>query len=230
MYPEEADRVNARLPGKLARAAAKNGVRLVHISTDAIFDGQRGNYAESDVPNPINVYARTKLDGERSVSESNPEALIARVIFYGWSWHGQRSLAEFFYNNLAGGMPVLGFTDLIFCPLLVNDMVEILLRMLERGLSGIYHVVSVESLSKFSFGRMLARHFGFDENLITPTSYKKANLRAPRSPLLNLRSEKLAVDLGETLPGQEVAMQRFVELFRQGYPHMLHSTLAKPAG
>lgn len=226
--PEEAYRINAWLPGAIARAAAQNNVQLVHISTDAIFDGLRGNYIESDEPNPINVYGRTKLEGERAVADANPEALIARVNFYGWSWQGQRSLAEFFYNNLSVGRPLFGFTDIVFCPLLVNDMVEILLRMLARNLHGIYHVVSPETLSKFAFGRMLARHFGFDENLISPASHNTANLTARRSPLLTLRGDKLAGSLGEILPGQDISMQRFVELFHRGYPQKLRTALVRP--
>jgi dTDP-4-dehydrorhamnose reductase len=225
-YPQEAQITNAWLPGTLAKTAAQVGARLLYISTDAIFDGLRGDYSESDEPNPINVYGRTKLDGERAVAAANPDALIARVNFYGWSGQGYRSLAEYFYNNLSAGQPVFGFTDLIFCPLLVNDLVEILLGMLDGGLSGIYHVVSAEGQSKFSFGRMLARHFGFDEALISPASYKIANLTAPRSPLLTLRSEKLASSLGIVLPGQETAMRQFTELFRQGYPRTLRAALA----
>jgi dTDP-4-dehydrorhamnose reductase len=225
-YPDEAYQMNARVPGLLAQAAASNGTRLMHISTDAIFDGLRGDYTESDEPNPINVYARTKLEGERAVAAANPKAVIARVNFYGWSWQGSRSLSEYFFNNLSRRNPVYGFTDIVFSPLLVNDMVSILLRMLEGGLGGIYHVVSRESLTKYAFGCMLARSFGFDESLISPASYRVANLKAPRSPLLNLRSEKLANDLGETLPGQEPAMQQYAELYRQGYPQLIRSLLA----
>jgi dTDP-4-dehydrorhamnose reductase len=230
MLPNEAEEMNARLPGALARAAARSGAHLVHISTDAIFDGARGNYTEEDEPNPINVYARTKLEGERAVAAADPRALIARVIFYGWSWDGQRSLAEYFYNNLSSGRRVYGFTDLLFCPLLVNDLVEILLRMLERGLSGVYHVVSGEALSKYAFGCMLARQFGFDEALITPASHQVASLKAPRSPLLNLSSAKLARALGEPLPGQEQSMRRFHELSCQGFPQLLRSALVRPEG
>ncbi len=226
--PEEAYRVNAWLPGAIASAAAQNGARLLHISTDAIFDGLRGDYTESDEPNPINVYGRTKLEGEHAVAAADPEALIARVNFYGWSWQGQRSLAEFFYNNLSAGKPLFGFTDIVFCPLLVNDMVEILLRMLECGLHGVYHVVSPETLSKFAFGRMLARHFGFNENLISPASHNTARLTARRSPLLTLRGDKLAGSLGEALPGQEASMRRFAELYYQGYPQKLRGILVKP--
>lgn len=228
MAADEARQINARVPGWLARAAYKNGVHLVHISTDAVFDGERGDYTEQDEPNPINVYARTKLEGEHAVADADPDALIARVNFFGWSWQGSRSLSEYFFHHLSAGRPVPGYTDLTFCPLLVNDMVEILLRMLERGLSGIYHVVSSEAQSKYSFGRMLAREFGLDESLIVPASYRDAKMKAPRSPRLTLRSDKLARALGEELPRQQPELRRFAELHRQGYPQSLRSVLVEP--
>lgn len=228
MAAEEAYQVNTLLPERLARAARNSNTRLVHISTDAVFDGTRGDYTESDPPSPINIYARTKLDGEHAVADANPDALIARVNFFGWSWQGSRSLSEYFYNHLAAGSPIEGYTDLIFCPLLVNDLVEILLRMFERGLSGIYHVVSSEAQSKFAFGQMLAREFGLDETLITPASYQESGMKAPRSPRLTLRSEKLACALGETLPAQQPGLRRYAELDRQGYPRALRSVLVEP--
>ena len=225
---QEAEEVNSRLPGQLAQVAYKNGVRLLHISTDAVFDGARGDYTEEDQPRPINTYARTKLAGERAVSEANPDALVARVNFFGWSWQGSRSLSEYFFHHLSAGRPVPGYTDLLFCPLLVNDMVEILLRMLERGLSGLYHVVSSEAQSKFSFGRMLAREFSLDENLIFPASSQASEMKAPRPQRLTLRSDKLALALGEALPGQQAALQRYAALYHQGYPQALRSVLVEP--
>lgn len=225
---DEAEQINALLPGQLAQAALKNGVRLLHISTDAVFDGARGDYTEEDQPRPINTYARTKLAGERAVADANPDALVARVNFFGWSWQGSRSLSEYFFHHLSAGQAVPGYTDLQFCPLLVNDMVEILLRMLEQGLSGLYHVVSSEAQSKFSFGRMLAREFGLDEALIFPASYQESEMQAPRSPRLTLRSDKLAQALGETLPGQQAGLRRYASLYRQGYPQALRAVLAEP--
>lgn len=227
-HPVEAHLINAHVPEILAQVTARLGVDLVHISTDAVFDGTYGEYIESDPPNPINIYGKSKLSGERAVADRNPDALIARVNFYGWSWQGKRSLAEFFYNQLAAGTPIHGFTDLVFSPLLVNDMIEILLRMVRMGLGGLYHVVSAESMSKYAFGRLLARQFGFDEQLISPSSYKTANLRAPRARLLTLRSEKLAQALDEALPGQAAAMQRFYQLSCQGYPQTLKNIFAAP--
>jgi dTDP-4-dehydrorhamnose reductase len=227
-FPDQAARVNADLPGRMAKVAAQHRVQFLHISTDSVFNGEAGSYDEEDEPSPINVYSRTKLEGERRVLEAYPGALVARVIFYGWSWQGQRSLAEWFYNNLSAGNCIHGFTDLVFCPLLVNDMVPILLKMLERRLSGLYHVVSSEAQSKFAFGRMLAREFGFDEELISPASYQTAGLKAPRSRMLNLKSEKLARALGEEMPAQTPAVRRFVQLHRQGYQRVLREMFTEP--
>ena len=131
--PLLAQRVNAELPGVIASAAAENGIRFLHISTDAVFDGVRGNYSETDKTNPLSVYAKTKLQGERAVADANKDALIARVNFYGFSLSGTRSLAEFFLNNLLAGDTMRGFMDVYFCPLLVNDLVEILLKILAHA-------------------------------------------------------------------------------------------------
>jgi dTDP-4-dehydrorhamnose reductase len=227
-YPEQALRVNSHLPGLIAKIAARNGIRLLHISTDAVFDGESGSYCEDDRPQPVNVYARTKYEGELCVAEAYPDALVARVNFYGWSWQGRRSLAEWFYNNLSAGKSIPGFTDLIFCPLLVNDLIDILFKMLDRPLYGLFHVVSSEGQSKFEFGRMLAREFGFAEELIQPASYLSANMRAPRSKVLTLSCARLAHELGEELPAQLPALQRYVELFRQGYPQSLRAVFIEP--
>ena len=219
--PELAWRLNAAVPGELAAAAAQAGVKLVHISTDAVFDGQRGNYTEEDQPDPLSVYARSKLAGEQAVIEANPQAIIARVNFYGWSLTGARSLAEFFYRNLSAGKGVNGFTDVLFCPLLVNDLVSLLLKMVEKDLKGLYHVVSPESLSKYDFGCRIARLFNLDEKLITPTSWRAGGLQAQRSPDLTMSTAKLAGALGLSLPDQQAGLQHFHELFESGYPQKI---------
>ena len=224
--PALARRINAELPGWLAAACRKQGVKLGHISTDAVFDGARGDYTEEDAPNPLSVYANTKLEGERAVAEVNPDALVARVNFYGWSLNGRRSLAEFFFNHLQAGEPAPGFTDVFFCPLFVNDLGRILLDMLEKGLNGLYHVVSRECLSKYEFGVRLARAFGWDERLVRPTSVVQSGLQARRSPRLTLRCDKLARALGSSLPDQAEGLERFADLYRQGYPARIRAMRA----
>lgn len=219
--PLQAQKLNTEVPQKLARLVARGGARLLHVSTDAVFDGQRGNYTEDDAPNPLSVYARTKLEGEYAVAQANPQAIIARVNLFGWSLTGKRSLAEFFFYNLQAGKPVMGFTDVFFCPLLANQLAEIFLQMLSLRLSGLHHVVSRDCISKYDFGLSIAHKFGFNESLISPTSVEQGGLKAARSPNLTLNTHKLSTALGEPLPGISAGLEQFYTLYQQGYPQML---------
>ncbi len=221
--PENARKLNTELPRKLAQLVARGGARLLYVSTDAVFDGQKGEYTETDSPNPVNVYAQTKLDGETAVLDASLNAIVARINIFGWSPSGKRSLAEFFFNNLDAGNQIKGFTDIFFCPVLVNDIADLFYQMLDKGLSGLYHVVSSESISKYDFGVAIARRFGFDPDLITPISVTQSGLRAVRSPNLTLRVDKLIHDLGVVPPGLSPAIERFYTLYQQGYPQMLRT-------
>jgi dTDP-4-dehydrorhamnose reductase len=221
--PEQARQLNTEIPRKLALNVARGGARLIHVSTDAVFDGERGEYSEQDAPNPLSVYAQTKLDGERAVAQANPDAIIARVNLFGWSLSGRRSLSEFFFYNLQAGKTVMGFTDVFFCPLLANDLGSIFIKMLAKDLHGLYHVVSSECMSKYDFGMTLARRFGLDEGLIHPTSVTQGGLKAARSPRLSLRSDKLAQALGEPLPTISAGIEGLFTLYQQGYPQKIRA-------
>jgi dTDP-4-dehydrorhamnose reductase len=105
-----------------------------------------------------------------------------------------------------------------FCPLQVNVLAEILLQMVEKNLSGLFHTVSGECLSKYDFGCRIARYFGLDERLIDPVSWRDANLTAPRSPNLRLDTTRLELALGIPLPGQAEGLQRFYDQYLQGLP------------
>jgi len=222
--PGMAARLNADLPGRLAAACKRQGVRMVHISTDAVFDGAKdGTYTEADEPHPLSVYARTKLEGEQAVLAADTAALVARVNFFGWSPSGKRSLAEFFFNNLSARKGVKGFTDVIFCPAFVGDLADTLLAMLSGGLSGLYHAVGSEPLSKYDFGVALARRFGLDEGLIAPTSVEGSGLIARRAHNLRLSVHKLSTALGQALPGFSTGLERFYAQYQQGYPQKIRS-------
>jgi dTDP-4-dehydrorhamnose reductase len=222
--PGLARRLNATLPGELAAACKQRGVKVVHISTDSVFNGTKdGIYTETDAPNPLGVYSQTKLDGEYAVLEANPNAIIARVNFYGWSLSGQRSLAEFFVNNLNAGKRVNGFNDVRFCPMFVGDLAEVLVKMLAKGLRGLYHVVGAEALTKYDFGVAIAHKFGFDEALIIPISVERGGLKARRSHILRLSVHKLSTALGTPVPGFSTGLERFYTQYQQGYPQKIRS-------
>ncbi|MBT3336632.1 MAG: SDR family oxidoreductase [Anaerolineae bacterium] len=224
LTPDIASTLNAVLPGQLASACAERDVRFLHISTDAVFDGTKeGIYTEDDAPNPLGVYAQTKLDGEYAVLDANPAAAIARVNFFGWSLSGTRSLSEFFVNNLGAGKNVNGFDDVYFCPMFVGDLADTLVGMLEKSLSGLYHVVGSRAITKYEFGQAIANQFGFDAGLINPISVSDAGLTAKRSQNLRLSINKLSTALGYDIPDFSTGLAKFYTQYQQGYPQKLRS-------
>jgi len=220
--PERAKMINVDVPAELAKACAERGIRFVHISTDAVFDGEKKDpYVEGDIPNPLGVYSQTKLAGEHATFSENPESIVARVNFFGWSLTNKRSLGEFFVNNLSEGKKVNGFTDVIFCPLLVNVTARLLLEMLKKNLSGLYHVVGRQAMSKYQFGMEVARTFGLSENLICPKSVLMSELTVKRSHNLWLSTHKLSTGLGREIPSFSTGVIEFYTQFQQGYPQKI---------
>jgi dTDP-4-dehydrorhamnose reductase len=222
--PLMARQINGEIPGEIASLARKHKIRLIHISTDAVFDGLdcgEEGYHEEDQTNPINVYAQTKLLGEQNVLDQNPEALVARVNFYGWSVTQSRSLGEIFFHNLAEKKTMMGFTDVFFCTLYVQNMVRILDQLIQMDASGLYHVFSSDFQSKYDFGVSIARRFGLDASLISPVSWKESGLTAKRSPNLIMNTDKLHRLLGENLPTQKDCLEDFYRAYQDGLPELL---------
>lgn len=222
--PDIAKRLNTDLPRRLARACKARNIPFVHISTDAVFDGEKdGFYTEEDKANPQSVYAKTKFEGEWAVLTEDVNAIVARVNFYGWSLGGRRSLAEFFHHNLTHNKSMSGFTDVVFCPMLVNDTARTLVKMLQQGLSGLYHLVGPQAMSKYQFGVEIARKFSLHENEISPKSILSSGLTARRSHNLWLSTHKLSTALGEDLPDFSTGLNEFCTQYQQGYPQEIRS-------
>ena len=159
----------------------------------------------------------------RQAIESNADAIVARVNFYGWSLSGRRSLAEFFFNNLTNSKSMSGYTDVIFCPMHVTHLSQTLLAMLTKGLRGLYHVVGPEPMSKYKFGVEIARKFLLKDSEISPRSIHTSKLIARRAHNLYLSTHKLSTDLGTSLPSFSTGLDLFYTQFQQGYPQKLRS-------
>lgn len=221
--PDQADLLNHHLAGRVAKTCKAADIRLAHISTDAVFDGQQGDYAENDVVNPLSVYAISKFNGEQLVRDENPDAIIARVNFFGWSLSGTRSLAEFFYANLKAGVQMKGLDDRFFNPLHAAQLSSILLKMLTKGLSGIFHVGSPISLSKYEFGIAIAQQFGLDEQLIEKANSTVLGYQAARSPKLTMNIGKLQAALDGQVPDVYAGIKTLFEQQQSGYRQKLQA-------
>ena len=107
--------------------------------------------------------------------------------------------------------------------MLVNDTARILIKMLQKNLSGLYHVVGTQAMSKYQFGVEIARKFGLQENLISPQSVDKSSLTARRSHNLRLSTHKLSTDLQLTLHDFSTGLEVFYTQAQKGYPQKIRS-------
>jgi len=218
--PELAHKVNVEASADLAAQAARAGSRFIYISTDAVFDGERGGYWELDQVSPTTEYGRSKVAAERAVLAAHPGAIVARVNFYGWSPTGTRSLAEFFHRNLAEGNSVKGFTDITVSTLYIDDLVDALVALDDARSSGVVHVVSSEPVTKFDFGRDLATLFGFDPELVQPAQSTDVLAHA-RGSNISLDVTRFHALTAQVLPGQNDSMKRLKKAFDDGVPSVV---------
>lgn len=211
--PDHATLLNVKLPGLLARECMDAGVAFAQISTDSVFDGARGGYTEGDAPAPLNVYARTKLEGERAVLDAMPGALVIRTNFIGSSPTGRTGLADWMRSRFEAGERIAGFTDVIFSPLLAADLAGITLEMLDLGLTGIYHLASRDSVSKYEFARRLGQALGADTGLVDASSIATSGLAAPRPLNTSLSPLKAESVLGRKMADVDSVVSGYAARF-----------------
>ena len=189
-FPEQADWLNRALPRLLAQQSLKHGFQLIHISTDAVFDGSKPNRTENDSPKPTNRYSETKHEGELEVLETNPSALIARVNFVG-QHPTQKSLFDFFQQNLTARNQIKGYSNVYFTPLWATETVRIVIDLVSKSMSGIFHVVGSNRISKYEFGCLVADHLNIARSHVEPIEFLNSKGTPTRSLDLSLSNEKL---------------------------------------
>jgi dTDP-4-dehydrorhamnose reductase len=162
--PDEAEQVNARLPGTLARECRERGLRLVALSTDLVFGGDRAFVREDDPPGPLGVYGRTKLAGEEAVLSTCPAAAVVRVALILGRGHGARATStESVARALLGGQAVRLFTDEHRTPVDPESVADAVTRLLECPAAGRFHLGGPERISRHELGRRVARWLGLPD-------------------------------------------------------------------
>lgn len=164
----------------IARAAAQAKARLIHISTDVIFDGEHSPYDERAQPNPITPYGESKARSERAVTATHPGPVIVRTsLIYGFDPIDTRTRL-----TLDGGMPHL-FSDEFRCPVFVVDLADALIEIAQNDFVGVLNVAGPQRLSRYDFGLKLARTFDIAPNFQPALSASSAALR-PRDCTLGI--------------------------------------------
>jgi len=196
--PGEAVRVNSTGSAFVAKACADAGCRLILVSTDLVFDGSRGRYTEQDPVRPINVYSRTKVEAEKSVSGIVPGVVVLRVpLLYGWGPDSHPGMVRQMLALWREGKTSRLFLDQYRTPAHAPQVARVIEALIGRPeVRGTFHVGGADRISRLEFGRMVARASGFDQRLLLPASMDEVPGPAPRAADCSLVSTYLAATLG----------------------------------
>ncbi|MBI2385385.1 MAG: SDR family oxidoreductase [Elusimicrobia bacterium] len=196
--PDRAKRVNVDAVKTLAMLCGASGTRLVHFSTDLVFDGERGWYGEDDRPNPRGVYARGKLASEEAALVRAPGAAVLRVsTAYGRPLGGRPGFVDNLRAKLAAGEPVAAFVDQWRTSTAADQLPEVLGKLLaDPDLEGVFHWGGADRATRFETATAFARIMGFNENLIREARAVDATFASPRPRDSSLVSSRLAAAIG----------------------------------
>lgn len=190
---EEAWKVNVKGVEYLSETARILDARIIHISTDYIFDGTKGPYSENEKPKPLGYYARTKLASENVLKISGVLFTILRTnVLYGSTYYCKSDFVNWLVNSLKEGNEVRIVTDQINNPTFVEDLVQAINKVVEYKKTGIYNIGGKEFLSRFEFSEIIADYFSLDKTLIKPITTEELNQTARRplkSGLITLKAE-----------------------------------------
>lgn len=208
--PDAAMRVNAAGPRHLAESASRHGARLVHFSTDYVFDGEKreGLYVEQDEALPANAYGRSKRAGEIAVQEALPgRSLVLRLSWlYG---AGVQNFIHKFLERVERGAPLAATCDEFSVPTWTGTVVDVTLAAVEQGLSGLFHVAGRGYCSRFEWAREILRVRRV-ERFVRPVTRDTFGLPARRPMFSAMSSEAVERALGMRIDPWEDSLAEFM--------------------
>ncbi|HWS35013.1 MAG TPA: sugar nucleotide-binding protein [Actinoplanes sp.] len=171
-------------------ALAARGIRLVHVSSDAIFSGRLGEYDETALPDPVYPYGAAKAAAETAVRAIDPSAAVVRTSLILGDGNGAHEILT--RDLIAGRVPGALFTDEIRKPVHVDDLADALLELAAGDYPGVLNVAGADPISRYDLGVLVARRDGLDETAIPATSLAALGLSRPADlRLLTGRAENL---------------------------------------
>jgi dTDP-4-dehydrorhamnose reductase len=199
LNPEECELVNVTATRYLFETAQKINAHFQLLSTDFIFDGEKGNYKETDEPNPLSVYAKSKVDAETILlnSDYKNHSIVRTIIVYGIGNNLSKSnIVSWAKEALSKGQPMNIIDDQFRSPTWADDLAWACLRICELNKIGIYHISGPETLSIYTIVERVANYFGLSTETLTKTDSSTLNQPAKRPPRTGFDLTKSRNELG----------------------------------
>lgn len=174
--------LNIKLPEIISNICKKIdiNIKLIHISTDQLFDGNNSVYYEKSKTNPLNTYAKQKLIAESFVKKYNNH-LIIRTNFFGKSKKNNKAF-DFIYGSFCKGKKLFYYNDIFYNPIYVKDLTKIIEKLININAKGTFNVSSDKRISKFDFAKMICDMFNFPQNLLYSLNYNDKKIFTEKRP------------------------------------------------
>jgi len=176
--------------------------KIIYISTDSVFDGVKGNYSENDTPNPLNYYAKSKLEGENATKQ-NKNHIVIRTNIFGFNIPLKNSLAEWAIKNITQNNSIHGFSDVKFNAIYTKQLSEIIVDLIQNNFTGLVNIASSDTMNKYEFLIKIADVLGQPKELIRESNSKEFNfkVRRPLNTFLNVQKISKLVKLPQMTDG-----------------------------
>jgi len=202
--------VNVHGVENLIQAASEIDARLIQISTDYVFDGISGPYAEDALPDAKGFYAQSKLAAENAILGSTLNfAIIRTMILYGMGSKLRPNFVDWLIAKLSNREPVTIVDDQIGNPTLADDLAAAIQRVIERNATGIYHIAGSELIDRYRFAVQVAEVFDLDKSLIKRIKTSDLKQMAPRPLNSGFIMDKAATELGIRMRGVVEALTEY---------------------
>jgi dTDP-4-dehydrorhamnose reductase len=209
-------KLNVDAVKNLIIASRINDAKIVHYSTDYIFDGKYGPYNEKATPNPISFYGRSKLASENALTTSGVDfAIIRTMVLYGLGVNVKPNFALWMINKLKSKEPINIVDDMVGNSTIADDLAYGSLKLIEKNCKGIYNIAGRDIESRYDFAMKMCDVFGFDKKLIKKIKTRDLNQPAPRPLNSGLITLKTETEL-EFKPMDTVEALRFLK-YQLGY-------------
>ncbi len=216
-HKELARKVNVLGTGTVADSVSGANTNLIYISSDSVYDGDKGNFSETDPIRPMNYYGLSKYEGELETLKHG-NSLVLRTNIFGWNPQDKFSIAEWLVHDLSAGTQVNGFRDAYFSSIYTLELAEIMAQAMSRGLTGVYNCGSSTSMSKYDFAVCLAERMALDTSLIKPISIEDFGFTAKRGNDLSLDVGRISAALRRELPTIDECIDVFARDFETNLP------------
>ena len=191
---------------KICSLCSKLNTKSIFLSSDYVFDGKKGNYSESDEPNPINYYGFTKLTAEKIVLKNPINTVLRTSVIY--DWDDRVRFFHYVVENLKKGREVITTNDVFNSVTLADSLTQTIYKVITLEKNGIFHAVDSTCVNRFEFARTIAKIFHLNEDLIKSISIYDTNAVAKRPKNACLDNSKAKNVLGVNFNTVEEGVQQ----------------------